>query len=304
MIIRPYTQFSLLYIMQGSFFDRLWKPILALFLFSSIVAYYQSHLFQYQIPLNAGVFTLLGIALAIFHGFCNNAAYDRFWEGRKQWGALLWQNRTLANKLMALNLPETQRRDLMQLSIAFAHALRHQLRQSSPHKDLQRTAPPAYLTEIMAAPLATLAITHIMCRLNADLLRNGHIDSIQWQTLEKNLDEMTLIQSSCERISNTPIPFAYFVLLHRTVYWYCFMLPFGLVNSIGWVTPIMVTFVGYTFMALNHIIDEISEPFGTAENDLALHQISLNIEKQVSQIGRFSLPEAVTAAQTEAYVVQ
>ena len=56
------------------------------------------------------------------------------------------------------------------------------------------------------------------------------------------MHELTRIQSSCERISNTPIPFAYFVLLNRTVYGYCFLLPFGLVNTIGWITPVMVTF--------------------------------------------------------------
>lgn len=293
MIVRPLHQITLLYILQGSFFHKLWKPLLFLFVFSSIVSYYNSHLLNYQVPLNASVFTLLGIALAIFHGFCNNAAYDRFWEGRKQWGSLVWQNRALANKLMALNLPEDTRSDLIKLSIAFAHALRHQLRGSNAAADLRRILPPHHAEEILQADIPpTLAVNRIMCRLNAQLLRQGHIDSIQWQTLEKNLDEMTLIQCACERISNTPIPFAYFVLLHRTVYWYCFMLPFGLVNSIGWVTPIMVTFVGYTFMALNHIIDEISEPFGINENDLALAQISRTIESQLAQIGGFSLPAA------------
>jgi putative membrane protein len=92
------------------------------------------------------------------------------------------------------------------------------------------------------------------------------------------------VQAGCERINNTPIPYAYFVLLHRTVYLYCFMLPFGLGNTIGWVTPFVVSFVGYTFMALNEIVDEISEPFGTGENELPLGMMCDTIETQLAML--------------------
>ena len=51
----------------------------------------------------------------------------------------------------------------------------------------------------------------------------------------------------CERIAYTPLPFTYSVILHRTVYLYCFMLPFGLLDAIGFMTPVMVAFVAYTF---------------------------------------------------------
>ena len=118
------------------------------------------------------------------------------------------------------------------------------------------------------------------------------------------MHELTRIQSSCERISNTPIPFAYFVLLNRTVYGYCFLLPFGLVNTIGWITPVMVTFVGYTFMALNEIVDEISEPFGTAENDLALTQMCDTIETQLNLLSGQTTASAPADNTLPPFVVQ
>ena len=110
------------------------------------------------------------------------------------------------------------------------------------------------------------------------------IDVWQWQSLDNTLGEIAHIQAGCERINNTPIPYAYFVLLHRTVYLYCFMLPFGLGNAIGWVTPFVVSFVGYTFMALNEIVDEISEPFGTGENELPLGMMCDTIETQLAML--------------------
>ncbi|TGS30891.1 hypothetical protein EN823_15410, partial [bacterium M00.F.Ca.ET.180.01.1.1] len=47
---------------------------------------------------NAGTapFALLGVALSIYLGFRNNAAYDRWWEARKLWGQLVFDIRNRA----------------------------------------------------------------------------------------------------------------------------------------------------------------------------------------------------------------
>jgi len=67
-------------------------------------------------------------------------------------------------------------------------------------------------------------------------------------------------------------------MLHRTAYLYCFLLPFGLVNTIGFMTPFVVGIVEYTFFGLDALGDEIEEPFGIAPNDLALGAICRSIE--------------------------
>ena len=92
------------------------------------------------------------------------------------------------------------------------------------------------------------------------------------------------IIGGCERIANTPLPFAYSVLLHRTVYLYCFWLPFGLVDVVGWMMPVIVLFISYTFIALDAIIQEIQEPFGEEENDLALNGICETIQFSVFEL--------------------
>lgn len=305
MIIRPIHRFSILYILQGSFFGRLWRPLLLQFIFACAVSFYQSHLPQYHVPLNAAVFTLLGIALAIYHGFCNNAAYDRFWEGRKLWGALIWQERSFARRVLTSpKLQQDEQTDLLKLAIAFCHCLRHKLRGENPEASIERLIPGHYQAQVRQSPHPALEISEIMGQIIGNALADGRIDSIQWQNLDNSIHEFAHIQAACERINNTPIPFAYFVLMHRTVYGYCFMLPFGLVGSIGWVTPIMCTFVGYTFMALNEIVDEISEPFGLAENDIALTQMCLTIERQLTQLGSLSLLPCPESATPRAHIVQ
>lgn len=104
------------------------------------------------------------------------------------------------------------------------------------------------------------------------------IDPICQVAMDENLNKLSDIVGGCERIASTPIPYTYQVLLHRTVYLYCFLLPFGLVDSLGWLTPLITVFIAYTFVAFEAIADELEEPFGTEPNDLALNAISRMIE--------------------------
>ncbi|BFN02499.1 bestrophin family protein [Moraxella sp. K23] len=285
MIRRPIEPLKMLFVLQGSYFKRLIVPQVLLFIFSFFIYFYQTHIATEPVPLNPSVFAILGISLAIFHGFCNNAAYDRFWEGRKLWGTLVWLSRNIARQVMTLpNVSMAEKQAFIRHQIAFVHSLRQQLRSEDNTANLQRLLTVEEQQAVVGQNFIALRLTQIMGQMLANWQAEQKIDVWQWQSLDNTLGEIAHIQAGCERINNTPIPYAYFVLLHRTVYLYCFMLPFGLGNAIGWVTPFVVSFVGYTFMALNEIVDEISEPFGTGENELPLGMMCDTIETQLAML--------------------
>ena len=285
MIRRPIEPLKMLFVLQGSYFKRLIVPQVLLFIFSFFIYFYQTHIATEPVPLNPSVFAILGISLAIFHGFCNNAAYDRFWEGRKLWGTLVWLSRNIARQVLTLpNVSMAEKQAFIRHQIAFVHSLRQQLRGEDNTANLQRLLTVEEQQAVVGQNFIALRLTQIMGQMLAKWQAEQKIDVWQWQSLDNTLGEIAHIQAGCERINNTPIPYAYFVLLHRTVYLYCFMLPFGLGNTIGWVTPFVVSFVGYTFMALNEIVDEISEPFGTGENELPLGMMCDTIETQLAML--------------------
>nr|WP_313090308.1 bestrophin family ion channel [Moraxella sp. CTOTU48268] len=285
MIRRPIEPLKMLFVLQGSYFKRLIVPQVLLFIFSFLIYFYQTHIATEPVPLNPSVFAILGISLAIFHGFCNNAAYDRFWEGRKLWGTLVWLSRNIARQVLTLpNVSMAEKQAFIRHQIAFVHSLRQQLRGEDNTANLQRLLTVEEQQAVVGQNFIALRLTQIMGQMLANWQAEQKIDVWQWQSLDNSLGEIAHIQAGCERINNTPIPYAYFVLLHRTVYLYCFMLPFGLGNAIGWVTPFVVSFVGYTFMALNEIVDEISEPFGTGENELPLGMMCDTIETQLAML--------------------
>lgn len=285
MIRRPIEPLKMLFVLQGSYFKRLIVPQVLLFIFSFLIYFYQTHIATEPVPLNPSVFAILGISLAIFHGFCNNAAYDRFWEGRKLWGTLVWLSRNIARQVLTLpNVSMAEKQAFIRHQIAFVHSLRQQLRGEDNTANLQRLLTVEEQQAVVGQDFIALRLTQIMGQMLANWQAEQKIDVWQWQSLDNTLGEIAHVQAGCERINNTPIPYAYFVLLHRTVYLYCFMLPFGLGNTIGWVTPFVVSFVGYTFMALNEIVDEISEPFGTGENELPLGMMCDTIETQLAML--------------------
>ena len=285
MIRRPIEPLKMLFVLQGSYFKRLIVPQVLLFIFSFLIYFYQTHIATEPVPLNPSVFAILGISLAIFHGFCNNAAYDRFWEGRKLWGTLVWLSRNIARQVLTLpNVSMAEKQAFIRHQIAFVHSLRQQLRGEDNTANLQRLLTVEEQQAVVGQDFIALRLTQIMGQMLANWQTEQKIDGWQWQSLDNTLGEIAHVQAGCERINNTPIPYAYFVLLHRTVYLYCFMLPFGLGNAIGWVTPFVVSFVGYTFMALNEIVDEISEPFGTGENELPLGMMCDTIETQLAML--------------------
>ncbi|WP_285544435.1 bestrophin family protein [Dyadobacter frigoris] len=288
MVIRKRLHwFRMLFIWEGSILPQILPRLIALFLLSTAVVIFHGELFRFKIPLTPAPFTLIGLALAIFLGFCNTASYDRYWEARKLWGGLLIDARSLVRQVQTLGDAEKDHKDIREfanLIVAFSYALKHQLRQTDPTADLARLLKPEFaksLENIKFKP------NIILQELGQWIYRNkkeNKMDSIVQVAIDSNLNRLSDILGGCERISNTPIPYAYSVVLHRTIYIYCFLLPFGLVDSIGWMTPCIVSFIGYTFIALDAIVTEIEEPFGVEKNDLALNAICRTIEDSLTEM--------------------
>jgi putative membrane protein len=234
-------------------------------------------------------FTLIGLAISVFLGFRTNVAYDRYWEGRKLWGALVNVCRTFTRQATTLIDSGSRQRDaeiakeLTHRAIAFAYALKHQLRRTEPWDDIAPYVTVEEAQRMRGQRNIPLAMSRILGERLSDAWRKGWIRDIHMPVFEKSLTEMTTIQGGCERIDNTPVPFAYTTLIHRIVGFYCLLLPFGIVNDVRWLTPLVVLMICHAFFGLDEIGDEIEEPFGTEPQDLPLAAISRTIEINLLQ---------------------
>lgn len=284
MIVRQRTNWlKMLFIWRGSVLKKIIVQLAVITLFSLAVYIFKGKIYDYKVHLNPTIFTLIGLALAIFMGFCNSASYDRFWEGRKLWGSLVIEARSLTRQILSLvNDPSPEAQDeknkIIKMISAFSWSLNYQLRDKSGTEHLSRLLSPEQVEKLKDKKFIPNIILGFIADWINEQNKKGNIDTIVLTSLDHQLNQFSAISGGCERIYNTPLPFAYSVLLHRTVYLYCFWLPFGLVDSLGWVMPLIVLLISYTFIALDAIIQEIGEPFGEEENDLALNSICRTIE--------------------------
>lgn len=291
MIVHPHPNaFTLLFTFRGSVIPRIMPNLLVLALFSGlIVILHKKHLLG--IPeLSLAPFALLGVAQSIFLGFRNNAAYDRWWEARKQWGEMVYEIRSLARSSETLIGGErargeagARRRTLLHWCAAHCHALRGSLRQEAVDTDLQR-----WLSEEDALTMGSHANGADYClrragRVLGALYHHGDIDAIGLRILDEHLTRLAAVQAACERIAGTPLPFAYTLLTHRTAYLYCYLLPFALVPAMGAYALLFALIVAYTFFGLDVLSQEMEEPFGREANDLPLDAMCRIIEISIAE---------------------
>ena len=239
-------------------------------------------------------FTLIGVVLSIFLGFKNTACYDRWWEARKQWGELIIQTRNLARECQALlpGAPNAALRErLLKRSIAFAHALAAQLRDQDVQAAVQGRIGADEVAALQGRRNVPDALLHWEHQDLADCMHDGRLSDVLYQRLARHLDALGAAQACCERIKSTPTPFAYSLLLHRTAWLFCLLLPFGLVSSLQLLTPIVVAIIAYTFFGLDALGDELEDPFGMADNDLPLDALVRCIERDVLEVLGEPLPE-------------
>ncbi|SIQ12377.1 bestrophin family protein [Pseudacidovorax sp. RU35E] len=282
MIVRPRPHWlRLLFVWRGSILSQILPQLALTLALAVVVTLLHGQVLRWKVPMNFVPFSLIGLTLAIFLGFRNSTSYGRWWEARMLWGALLIDCRAAVRQ--ALTLPEGggEARVLALRLIALVHALRHQLRGSDPAADLARLLPAAEAQRVMAARYRPAMLLLMAGEWLRDLRVQGRAEAAIVPALEGPLDRIGAAIGGCERLANTPIPFTYGVIIHRTIYLYCLLLPFGLVDAIGPMTPVIVVLVAYTFFALEALGSEIEEPFGEAPNDLALDAICWSIETSV-----------------------
>ncbi|MFT3816841.1 MAG: bestrophin family protein [Rubrivivax sp.] len=291
MIVRPRESwFRLLFVWNGSVLPSILPQLVFMAVLSTLAAATHGRILGEKIPLNAALLTPFGLTLAIFLGFRNSASYERFNEARHLWGNLLIAARTLVSQMLGYLDDRALVSPLADLLLAAVYALKHELRGTDPHDDLRR---------LLGAEAAQAwrgkchLPTALLDRLRAHLVAlnaQGRLSDLRLMTLEVQLAELGKAVGGCERLASTPIPFVYGVLLHRTVYTYCVLLPFGLVDATEFFTPLLCVFLSYTLIALEAVANEVAEPFGLAPNALALDAMSRTIERSVLELCGRELP--------------
>jgi putative membrane protein len=86
----------------------------------------------------------------------------------------------------------------------------------------------------------------------------------------------------CERILKTPLPIAYSIEIRQFIFVFLVSLPFGILDKVDWLTPLVTMLVAFPILALDEIGVELQNPFSTDHlNHLPLDEICHDLERNV-----------------------
>jgi putative membrane protein len=288
MIVRPKPNLiGVLTSLKGSIAKRIAMRALMVTLLASAIVLVETLHPSYFSKVSATPFTLLGLSLSIFMSFRNNACYDRWYEARKAWGDMIVEIRSIIRETQIIK-DASERHKILSNLCGFAHALNAKLRSESElavSGDWLDPIPTGTTTDISGRILMQVG------QQCSALSESGAISEWRYTLMANHLTRLTQAQAVCERIKHTPLPFPYTLLLHRTTYLFCILLPFAMAEPLGWLTPIFTAIVSYTFFGLDAIGDELEDPFGRDENDLPTDALVRTIERDVlAALGVTQLP--------------
>jgi len=251
---------------------------------------------------------LYGAAISIIVGFRNNYAYGRWWEARTLWGAIVNRSRSVARQaLTTMSAPvgtsdaeraevAAMQRKLVHYQIAFVHALRQQLRGLDPIAEIRKVVSAEECERLVGDKNVSLALQRSMSAMSLEARQRGWLSDWEWQAIDGSLCALMDSQGGAERIKNTPMPKQYDFFPTLFVQIYCLMLPIGMVESLGWFTPLGSTLVGFMFLALDKIGRDLENPFENNIYDVAMTAITTTIETNLRQmLGEKELPSAPAA---------
>ena len=260
----------------------------ALFLigaYSMLLIYLLVDFFEIRFESTTAVHSLLGIVLGLFLVFRTNSAYDRWWEGRKQWGFLVNNTRNLAAKLGAF-LPKEDKENrsyFAQMIPNFVFAMKEHLRSGVVMEDIDMGEKDLIKNFEGIEHIPNKISLMLYIRVN-NLYKSGILTGDQFFVLDKELKSFSDILGACERIKNTPIPYSYSMYIKKFIFTYILTMPLAFIYPFEYWTIPMVLMVFFMLMTIELIAEEIEEPFGTDINDLPTDSLSDKIKANVREI--------------------
>jgi putative membrane protein len=263
--------------------SEVWKPLTVLFIWDCAVTitYYSLPFKAPELPL-----TIFGSALALFLGFRSNSAYQRWWEARTLWGAMINASRNIARAARNF-LPDPDavelKREIVRRQIAYVNALRCQLRRQPIGEDVTKFLTQEDRGKALARTNPANGLLDSTGRRIDIGRRSGWIDTIQQTQMEAVLVDIANAQGGMERIKNTPLPVQYRYLPTIFTHIFCIALPIGLVETLGFATPLGSTVAGLMFLAVLRIGDDLVDPFANTVHDNPLTAMCRTIEIDLLQ---------------------
>jgi putative membrane protein len=243
-----------------------------------------------KITLPSMPLTLLGSALVVLTSFRNSSAYNRWWEARTLWGALVNNSRSFARQVLTLIDDDTElnpvKAVLLRRHVAYVECLSAHLKGEQCGEDVTAMIPREEYDRRTRTNNFPNDILNESAAILAGEYKAGRLDSIRLARLESTMVEISNCQGGMERIANTPLPYPYVTFPRLFITLFCIIVPIGLVETLGWFTPLASTVVGFMLLAIERIGTDLQSPFKASEHEIQMKALCANISGNLNSMLR------------------
>lgn len=272
------------------------------------ILYYQYDFTNLVIPISVPM--VLGTVLSLLLAFRSNQAYDRWWEARTIWGAIVNDSRSLTRQVLSLMDATYQSEDLtafqerfVKRQAAWCYSLGQSLRKTDPLKGVDRLLSRRELSYVMKYDNVPAALLLLHGKDLKYALDQGWINQYQQVALDQTLSRLCDAMGKCERIKNTVFPATYSLYTHFTLIFFILLLPFALIDVLGFMEIPLVVAIASSFLLIEKMAINLQDPFENKPTDTPVTTIARNIERDLRQMlhEQYSAPEE--PAKAPAYYV-
>jgi len=265
--------------------------VIIVLVYSMLIGIWHHELDINHITIPLAIPSILGTIISLLLAFRSNQAYDRWWEARIVWGAIVNDSRTLLRQLQSFVKDPDFSIEVNSFierfgnrQIAWVYSLGKSLRDQDPiqgNEDLVSKEEQAWLRRHANVPNALLSLHGRDIRV---ALQSGWINKYQQIELDKTLTSLCDSMGKCERIKNTVFPTTYSLYIHFALYLFILLLPFGMTQSLGFIQVPLVVAISSTFLLIEKMAIYLQDPFENKPTDTPVTAIAQTIERDLRQM--------------------
>ena len=236
-----------------------------------------------EMPLTIPAF--IGTAISILLSFKLSQSYDRWWEARKVWGAIVNDSRSLVIQLQSLTSKgnDEKIKKIAFRQIAWCYSLGQSLRELIATDNLDEFISDEELKEIKKHNNKPLALLQLNASDIKQLKETNQLDVFSQLQLDNTLVRLCDAQGKAERIKTTVFPVTYRLFLHAIIYLFVVTLAIALRIDGLFEIPLLVT-ISSAFFLLEKTATHMQDPFENRPTDTAMTAIAKTIEINIKQL--------------------
>lgn len=257
--------------------------------FAGVIGFFDEKSFFASIHLPLGIPAIVGTAVSLLLAFRTSQSYERWWEARIVWGAIVNDSRTFIRQLSQF-IPDESRQyigDFAERQIIWNYALGESLRRLPFSKRVED-----YLQQ---KQIQAMNIPNALLDKHADdiqlLVSKGLISEFRQVQLNETLARLCDSMGKCERIKNTVFPKSYSLLVHTLIYLFAIILPFSLDDAKIRLEITTTILLPVMFIAIEKTAILMQDPFENTPVDTPMTSLAQTIEINLLQmIGADQVP--------------